>query len=313
MSKAKSKSRARSVRADHEHHLKVAHAHSQVAALLRQYPNVKGLGIGYPTKLGKRERRVGIIVWVDKKRSVRASSQLPKEILGVRVDVQVAPSGRLVGASAQGAMTCQGQGRTEFGHIAMLARRPDGKACALTTLHVLVDEQLGDDVDGGDHQGDVVEAGALGQSPARIGTITRGGFSSTRDIAQVVLDPTVQTTRNLGGTSTILAAPAAVTSVDIGAAVRVVVPSEGTVDGTLDAVNVGLPFGTDQGVQEFDGLLQFGLNTAVVRKGWCGSMVFAANNRTPLAMISFGADSGPAIAWGFPVAPHWSLWGLGLI
>jgi hypothetical protein len=313
--KRKKRSAAPRQKTDVAHQLRVGSAHRQAATLLRDFPNVEGVGIGYPLKNGKKERRLGIIVWVSKKRDVRAAALLPREILGVRVDVQVAPKARLLAGnrSAAGSMQCRGEGRDEFGHLGMLARRPDGKPCALTTLHVLVDEAFGDSVDAGTHRGAVVEAASFGSDFERIGKLTRGAFGAHRDDALVLLDNGVSALRNLSGATTQLGDPLPLSLHDVGAEVRVHVPEDGTISGELDGFDVAHNFDIESGSQTFTGLLRFSLDASSVRSGWCGSVVYAKDTLVPLAMISFGTESAPALAWGFPIAPIWSLWGLSSI
>lgn len=287
---------------------------SQVAPLLLRYPNVRSVGIGLPVRKGRRSRTPAIIVGVSTKKDMSSQRSLPRELFGVKVDVQRVPRGRLLAGTApaaQGAMQCRGEGREEFGHLGMLAETSAGRACALTALHVLVDEELGDSVDGGDHRNDVIEIAPFGDEFASGGRLTRGGFSNHADIALIELNKSVATSPSLSGRNLEFEEPIVVTKDDLPARVGLYVPSEfEPILGNLVGINESVSFEVNGVETTFSGLLKFTIDAPSVRAGWCGSVIYAKSTRVPLALLSFGTLQGPAMAWGFPIAPYWHAWNL---
>jgi len=283
----------------------------QARAALLQHPGVISVGVGFRQRNGKRTNEPCFVVTV-KKGAARGKHPLPERLLGVRVDVQVGRPPKLL-ASAAGAGNCRAKDRDEHGQIGMVARSGTDRF-ALTALHVLAREAVGQDAGAGDLKDLVIEGRLSGEQFARIGQLDKGGFDARRDIALVKLDANVDVDDKLQGTSTVLGAPLPLSTNIIGAEVRVEVLSAPTIKGRLQEWPLSGNFDTESGPASFDGLAKFSLATPNVRPGWSGAVVFATTLE-PLALISFASKADPAqgipsFAYGFPLAPHWEVWGL---
>lgn len=288
---------------------KVERLFGQAQVVLRRYPNVVSVGVGLRKRKGKSTGEPCFVAGVTRKTD-RVKKLLPRELLGVLVDVQLVEKPRLL-ASIAPAAQCGVPGRQERGQIGVVAQS-GGKRYALTALHVLVPERIGIDVEHSPHKGIVVEGRELGASNERIGKLVKGGFDRDEDIACIELASDVEVSGVVEGTSVRLKKPRPVSTSILAQGVRVEVPGDASVTGFLVEWPVAARFDIETGSAEFSQLAKFELRTRHVRPGWSGSVVFN-DAHEPLALLSFGSDARgavPAFGYGFPLAPHWDAWNL---
>jgi hypothetical protein len=282
--------------------------HAQIASLLLRYPNVLTVGVGAPERRGRKGDRAAIVVGVRNKKDMHPHETIPHELLGVRIDVKEISLAKLAaGIEVRAGMQCRGYQRAEFGYLGVAGGLPDGGRAVLTTLHVLVDEQLSTDVDSGDFRDMVVEVALPGKGGyTSVGKLQRGAFNAREDIALVRIDDGFVPSALLAGSTTKLAAPVAIPTT--GAAFELLAP-DGAHDGTLVNSKVDGRFDTAAGPQLFHGLAQFSFAPPRIRLGWCGSPICVRGTHAPVGLLSFCSDDG-ASAYVFPLASHWQAWGL---
>jgi hypothetical protein len=283
----------------------------QAMPLLLAYPNVLTVGVGIRQRRQKKTGEPCFVVTVRRKHN-QVRRPLPREFLGIKVDVQVAKPGRLRGGIA-GAGECRAQGRTECGQIGMLCVR-GGSTCALTALHVLTAERDGLSVPGSTLEGTIVNGHCFGSPFAEIGTLIDGAFNDRTDLACVRLRTDVQASDELFGTHVRLDAPVPFSTSLIGARVAFENPPGPSITGMLVEWPVSGRFQIETGTIICHNLAKLRMNNPSVPGGWSGGVLYA-QGKTPLALLSYGSDASattqtPAYAYGFPLAPWWEAWGL---
>lgn len=281
----------------------------QIQPVLQRYPDVLSVGVGY--REGAHGRGEPCIV-VGVREGSEHAARVPRQLHGIPIDVQMVPQARLLSSLAPGAIIGV-ESRIERGQLGLLGRA-NGKRCALTALHVLSRERLGLLVRGNNElEGRKVMASRLGDAQeVSVGTLRDGVFATDEDIALVELDDQVPVSTLVAGTDVSLSAPVPMLADLIGAAVRLEVEGDASLIGVVRNWPVTLDAEYETGRTVFRNLIQFELDSAFVRPGWSGSVIFKREG-IPLALLSFGSNrtaDQPAFGYGFPLATRWATWGL---
>jgi hypothetical protein len=290
-------------------------------AILRRYPRVLGVGLGFERKRGRlKAGRVAYVVHVARKHDPRRrADRLPDELFGIPVDVIERHRAGVRSFSAGSFVAASGD-TTDFGHLGLIASDPQGGAVGVTVAHVARPAQFKVSVSDGSG-GDPMSCWDLASDPAPGGSLAEAHFDNGQDIARIPLDggpdnpfdPLLDGQARAGrprNVTALLSPPLAV---------QLVVPGIDWPQGSLVEVGHQGRFDTKSAIGNatFTGLLQFEFpKIDAIEDGWSGSLICDRRN-APIALVSFGGlarthDQDPlrATAWGWPLAPNYNFWRL---
>lgn len=280
--------------------------------ILGPYPGVIGVGVGLQERDGVATGRVAFIVTVRSKGNQPAKELLPRQLLGIPVDVQEERDLPKLKTVAGGQLVQQ-PGRPPPGRLGCLAKDAASQLYGLTAMHVLVRE-TGADLFPWANGPFFDVAIDQGSGQAVVGKLRAGEFTVHSDIACIELAPGTVWQRGLAGVSTVLSAPRDPGTVHLNAGIALA-PSGALIDGTVAQYPFAGDFITDAGVLAFTELMKFRVVTSNgIPGGWSGSVLFDSSTREPLALLSFGSDTsdsnGIATAYGFPLFAFYAAWNL---
>jgi hypothetical protein len=283
-----------------------------VRPILSGHPGVIGVGVGVSERHGLPTDQVAFVITVMHDVEQSALEHLPREVLGIPVDVQKSAIPTL--KSIAGGQAVQQPGQPPPGRLGCLVQDAAGQVYALTAMHALVHEHDTEIFRFANGPFFDVEVNS-GNGFNVAGRLQAGEFTRHSDIACVKLTGGSAWERGLGGTSTILTTPADPWTVSSSAGISLVVPPHGVVLGSVAQFPYDGSFATDAGVLQFQNLMKFRVATPHgIPGGWSGSTLFRSSTREPLALLSFGSDSsdaaGVAFAYGFPLFIHYAAWNL---
>jgi hypothetical protein len=290
------------------------HLLPQAKAVLFHFPGVIGVGVGTRRSKAKNANEVVFVVSVEWA-PPKTGRKLPETLLGVPVDVQITslPSLR---STISGGGVVRGAGRTkETGRIGFIAAHANGDLCAITAYHVLMADELNSVTQLGDPSPLDAEV-ENGAGFERLGPVVAAQFREDSDVACIDLDAAHTASAALLGSDVVLAEPAEPHALGLPTPVRLVVAGRTPVEveGSLIHYPVHTDVQTEQSRVRFDGLMQFVLKVKSVPHGWSGSLIFDPADNRPIALLSFAADGsapgGNSYAFGFPINPHYQVWGL---
>lgn len=268
--------------------------------------------LGLRHRGGKRTNELCFVVGV-KRKSDKVKRQLPGSILGVGIDVRVAPKPKWLHAICSGGDCACPEHVNAPGKVGILGQS-EAKRFLVTAMHVLVRDDFDFDLESSIHKNAVVHGCNLGASAERLGKLVSGAFNSGEDIGLVRLDASIEPGALIDTTTIALKAPLPITP-EMAAdqvPIRLELPGDSSLRGRLLAWPTTLTVNTPRGSATLQNLAKFEIDSEAVRPGWSGSAIFMPDGQ-PLSLLSLGVDatdSDKSLVYGFPIAAHWNAWTL---
>lgn len=262
-------------------------------------PGVIRVGVGLGARGSGEDRthhsEACIVITVENKGRFQAGHHFPRRIEGVRVDVQEGVHARTKALRAGQYIRGDGD-EGEYGLIGLIARDGNDDPVGVTAMHALVRETPNVHVVDGSVQ--VAAATTWNGKYTPIGSVRWGIFNENADIALVDLSVDAIATQTVDQSAFLEFPPES--GVTTGQEVVLEYAPGAGVSGYVSSVLSAGDFDTDCGRMPFSGLIEFTM-AADVEDGWSGSVLYGANSRAPVALVSFGSPHGvaPHLAYGW--------------
>lgn len=270
--------------------------YSLAAPLLRRHPGVLGVGVGLRERRGLTEAEAVFVVTVGEKRDLAEGERLPREVLGIGVDVQVAAVARLARPPLPG----QGiqSAESEPGCLGALGAGPDGRLWGVTAMHVIASTPPPTYFP--PLQGPVPEVPVTvdGASPDIRFVLESGRLDSVSDLAWMEIRAPDTALADLRARLRALPKPLDPSAIHAKIEVGVLRGASSSPLGTFEQYPYGVKARDTGEFVTFEGLVRFRLPLDL---GDSGSLIVAKDG-APIALLTLVEGNG--YACGFPIHPY---------